>query len=387
MLLVFVALAPTLFWLLIFWAAEKPGHREKAGPMARCFLFGMISPVFVSLVYMLPSAIFQCGSLSELLKQAPLVIMAALILIVGPTEELMKYFATRLAIYKEPTFDESSDGIVFAASAALGFAFSEHLLYFFHTIPTMLSVNPPPPEILKLNIDPLLFCSVVRALSPPMHPLLAVFWGAALGRKLCIPGTSRYAVFFGLATASIMHGLLDSSILLASRFNWSLVIFLLLNIYLIVNAVRSYKQLASSQAPVPVSMPLAKKFQWRYALLALIITAITEGLGYLIFQSLGGDIAAFTKSGFDPGQIVPGLIWMAVSIIGLFLAGLITGILSPDRTVKEATLGILVASVICNLLEYPSQGFAEQLTSALFCLLIGSLGAYLGEALQPRKNI
>ena len=50
-------------------------------------------------------------------------------LVIGPCEEIAKFLAVRLFVYRNHEFDEPLDGIIYAAAAALGFASLENVLY------------------------------------------------------------------------------------------------------------------------------------------------------------------------------------------------------------------------------------------------------------------
>ena len=50
-------------------------------------------------------------------------------LVIGPREEIAKFLAVRLFVYRNKEFNEPLDGIIYAAAAALGFASLENMLY------------------------------------------------------------------------------------------------------------------------------------------------------------------------------------------------------------------------------------------------------------------
>ena len=128
---------------------------------------------------------------SGLSPEDPLAARAVgLVLIVGPVEELCKFAGVRFHIWPRSQFNEPMDGIVYAAAAAIGFAFAENLHFM---------VDQP---------------SVILARGPAgtlAHILFAGFWGSALGwAKVCgSPWRGRMLVTLGLVWGSLSHGLFD----------------------------------------------------------------------------------------------------------------------------------------------------------------------------------
>ncbi len=112
-------------------------------------------------------------------------------LVIGPCEEISKFLAVRLFIYKNREFNEPLDGIIYAAAAALGFASLENVLYVidWHTGHVQWGA-----------------LGVRSLLALPGHVIFAVTWGYALGRQKFDP---RYRVWPMVALAALLHGLYD----------------------------------------------------------------------------------------------------------------------------------------------------------------------------------
>ncbi len=112
--------------------------------------------------------------------------------LVGPLEEGAKFLVARLTVYRSRDFDEPIDGIVYAATVAIGFATVENLLF-----ATYLGAGE----------------QVARSLASPLtHSLFAAVWGfgiararfdarSAVGRLTWQGGT--------LVSAMALHGLYD----------------------------------------------------------------------------------------------------------------------------------------------------------------------------------
>lgn len=115
-----LALAPALFWFPFF--ARRDARPEPAGLLLRTFAWGALALV--------PSALLESS------------LGALAFLLAGPIEELAKYAAASSAA-RHRSFDEPSDGLVYAAAAALGFATLENLLYVLHGGPGSILVRGP----------------------------------------------------------------------------------------------------------------------------------------------------------------------------------------------------------------------------------------------------
>jgi protease PrsW len=112
-------------------------------------------------------------------------------LVVGPCEEISKFLAVRLFIFRHREFNEPLDGIIYAAAAALGFASLENVLYVidWHTGHVHWGT-----------------LGVRSLLALPGHVIFATTWGYALGRQKFDPS---YRVWPMVAAAALLHGLYD----------------------------------------------------------------------------------------------------------------------------------------------------------------------------------
>ncbi|MCU1278374.1 MAG: hypothetical protein JWM53_1920, partial [bacterium] len=112
-------------------------------------------------------------------------------LVIGPCEEISKFLAVRLFVYRNKEFNEPLDGIIYAAAAALGFASLENVLY-------VIDWHTGHVQWAALGIRSLL--------ALPGHVIFATTWGYALGRQKFDPS---YRVWPMVALAALLHGLYD----------------------------------------------------------------------------------------------------------------------------------------------------------------------------------
>lgn len=155
-----LGLAPAIFWLWYFYLKDRYAPEPRAW-IVRIFLLGMLSTIPIAIIegligVAIPSEVF-------------------LAVVVAPVvEEVGKFLVVYWFVFRRPVFDEPIDGIVYAVTAALGFAALENVVYLFAAYS----------ETLALPLE----LSVLRAvLSVPGHALMSSMWGYALGMSLVTP--------------------------------------------------------------------------------------------------------------------------------------------------------------------------------------------------------
>jgi protease PrsW len=113
--------------------------------------------------------------------------------VVGMIEEAMKFASVFLFVRSRKLLDEPIDGIMYACTAALGFAAIENVHYF--------AMGRVAPAIV-----------ISRALvSAPAHFLVASVWGFSLGRSV-VRKRPRWHLVLGLLLAAFFHGVFDASL-------------------------------------------------------------------------------------------------------------------------------------------------------------------------------
>jgi protease PrsW len=123
-----------------------------------------------------------------------------LIFVVGPIEELLKLLVVYLYAYRRKEFDEPLDGVIFSATAALGFAAIENAFYLARNDPGLVLLRGP--------------------LSNPGHALFSALWGLSLSRAKAAPNMLRERlpiVARGLILASLLHSLFDLLLVAAAE--------------------------------------------------------------------------------------------------------------------------------------------------------------------------
>lgn len=202
-LVVFVlALAPGLFWLWVVYRRDR-FRPEPRALVVRTFLWGMAAVVPVAVLEAAVLLLLVPDALGVLMSsRAPLATAVTFALVVGVVEEAGKFLVVRRTVYGSPYFDEPTDGLVYAAAAALGFASLENFVY-----------------LLSFGWQAIL---VRGAVSTVAHVIFAGLWGYPLARHRVL-GSSAFWVWLGLGAAIAAHGLFDFLILAEGGY-WPLVI-------------------------------------------------------------------------------------------------------------------------------------------------------------------
>jgi RsiW-degrading membrane proteinase PrsW (M82 family) len=189
---------PGVLWMWVVYRTDiyEPEPPEK---VLSTFLLGLtaIIPAFAlerlaAHAYPFLDAIEHLAMAATAQAHEALPVALGCFLVVGPIEELLKFAAVRLWIYRDPEFDEPLDGIIYASAAALGFASLENVFYvidFTHGLGVRWAA-----------------LGLRSFLALPGHVIFAAVWGYALGRKKFDP---TYPVWSRVALASLLHGVYD----------------------------------------------------------------------------------------------------------------------------------------------------------------------------------
>jgi len=112
-----LALVPAALWLVVFYVQDRLEPEPKAQVLT-VFVLGALLAQAVGVPVV--RDLFQ---VQAWLWRAPLVTqILGSILIVGFTQEFIKYAVVRYGIYRSPEFDERIDGVIYSAAAGLGLA-------------------------------------------------------------------------------------------------------------------------------------------------------------------------------------------------------------------------------------------------------------------------
>ncbi len=199
-----LSLLPCVLWLWYF-SSRSRYKRPAVRVLGITFLLGALATIPALALNLLGQslfiAIFGRTQLSHIL---------VLLFIVGPVEELLKLLVVYFYAYRRQEFDESLDGVIYSATAALGFAAIENVVYLAQNDPMLVLLRGP--------------------LSNPGHALFSAVWGLSLSKAKAAPnlaGERLPIIARGLLLASLLHALFDI-LLVAAAWSKNMIFFALL---------------------------------------------------------------------------------------------------------------------------------------------------------------
>lgn len=139
------------------------------------------------------------------------------------SEELFKYIALYLLIWKSPEFNEKFDGIVYATYISLGFAAVENILY-----------------VMEGGIG----TGIMRALTAiPAHAIFGVTMGFYFGLAKFYLKQRTELKWKALAFPILLHGIYD--FILFTGVAWLMIVFFGFVIYLYISGLKRIKELSN----------------------------------------------------------------------------------------------------------------------------------------------
>jgi len=111
-----LVLVPAFLWLIFFYQQDRLEPEPKVYVIS-VFVLGALLAQAIGIPLL--EVVFD---VRRWLSISPWVNLLGSILVVGFTQEFLKYAAVRYSIYRLPEFDERVDGVVYGTAAGLGYA-------------------------------------------------------------------------------------------------------------------------------------------------------------------------------------------------------------------------------------------------------------------------
>lgn len=141
--------------------------------------------------------------ISELVTSYQISASAIFFLWAAFVEEYVKYLAVKLAVLRNPNFDEPTDAMIYMISASLGFAAIENILVLFQAIPNGTGA--------ALQIWLLRFAGATL-----LHAVSSAILGYFLGLSWFYSHHSQKLIAIGLGAATFAHFTFNISLLAAN---------------------------------------------------------------------------------------------------------------------------------------------------------------------------
>jgi|694.fasta_scaffold02184_14 RsiW-degrading membrane proteinase PrsW (M82 family) len=221
LILIAITLGPALAICLYIFTRDDFRNEPRA-VLFFSFLFGGLT--------IIPAALIETWLMSYTEAQGSNLIIKAIeaFLIIGLTEEYVKFFVLRHYTSKKPSFDEPFDGIVYSVFISMGFAMFENILY---VMQGGLSI-----ALMRM------FTAI------PAHATFAVLMGHFYGLSK-MKRYPDYYKYFGLAAATLFHGAYDYFLMIS---NDTLIVLgafvsLIVGIRYAFRAIRIHKEIEKQQ--------------------------------------------------------------------------------------------------------------------------------------------
>lgn len=201
-LFLITVIAPIAFWFWFFiWQDRSEPEPKKL--LIKTFFLGVGITIFAIGVEALFFSVFFSHQYKDFLSTdiasgvAKFSFSTALIVfLAGFIEEILKYFAVWEFVYRKVEFNQVADGVFYAITLALGFSFTENILYFY--------------KLSSGSTNFFVISTLVRGIATVLLHITATgIIGYALGKMKFTAGHKKSIVVVGLALAMLLHGLFN----------------------------------------------------------------------------------------------------------------------------------------------------------------------------------
>jgi len=186
MILLFLSLAPVFIIAFYIYFRDKY-EKEPIGILIKSFLLGALTVIPVVIIELLLDNYWETKFSTSVPKIGTAAYSA--FVVAAFTEELFKFGAFLVLIWRNKNFNERFDGIVYAVFISLGFACVENVLYVFQSgLPT----------------------AILRAFTAvPAHALFGISMGYYFGLAKFIPEKKTYYIWLAILMPILLHGIYD----------------------------------------------------------------------------------------------------------------------------------------------------------------------------------
>ncbi len=222
--LIFLSLLPSALWLIFFLREDK--HPEPGNMILKVFFYGMMFTIPVILISLLFNFFLSQTNISEFAMKIIMIVFIA-----SFTEETAKYMAVKKSALYSSECDEPVDVMIYAITAALGFAALENILFLF-------------PLEIPFSYSVMASESFFRFISGTfLHALASALMGYFLAVSILNTKKRKFFVFVGLSLAIVLHALYNFSIMMSETKEHLLIIAPVILISLFITVFFCFKKL------------------------------------------------------------------------------------------------------------------------------------------------
>ncbi len=213
----FLGVTPAVLWLVYFYRRDR-FEPEPPRLILLTFVLGGICTIPAGMLNALAKTLTLGDVELDHGSAGRLAVLA--FAFVGPIEEGLKLLAVRWSVYRKDTFDEPIDGLIYAASSALGFAGIENIIY-----------------ILEHGHSVMIGRTILATLG---HVMFAAPWGLAMGLRRCVPGYGAWTIVGGYVVGALLHGIYDG-LIFQQRLETTAIFLLVAFPLMIVSMQRAFR--------------------------------------------------------------------------------------------------------------------------------------------------
>jgi RsiW-degrading membrane proteinase PrsW (M82 family) len=181
-------IAPAVFWVAYFFYKDR-FRPEPLRNLGCAYLLGFLAAFLCRQFYRLLPVLGIPEDPSAIMDSDRLQFFFYSLGVIGLIEEFFKFLPFLIILFFFKSFDEKTDGIIYAAMIALGFASYENMNYLVYLEG---------------------FALFGRAFASPLtHTVFASIWGYSLGRARIRNHSLVKAFVVGFPLAALAHGLFD----------------------------------------------------------------------------------------------------------------------------------------------------------------------------------
>lgn len=253
----FLSLIPAILWIVYFYNQDKY-EKEPFRLILWCFILGCLSVIPAIIVELILSRVITYH-----IAFSPWRLLVEM-LMVGLTEEICKYGAVRVGVYKNKEFNEPMDGIVYCVTCAIGFAFVENIGYMMRSQ-------------LESGTWGAVSLGIMRALFSMFgHASFGVLMGYFLGKAKFNPDKERVLIWKGVILAALLHTLYNFTLLI-NREGLGVLLVLPAFVYIWRSMNRVQMDHAEESSPFKPPGSAAPPPHWRWRAANIISAGIIIG--------------------------------------------------------------------------------------------------------------
>ncbi|MBQ7076929.1 MAG: PrsW family intramembrane metalloprotease [Lachnospiraceae bacterium] len=224
----YLAIIPSIVLFSLIWKMDK-AEKEPAWLLIKLFFCGMLTIISAMLIGTAGTNLTKL----VLNEESMLFILIDNFIMTALIEEGGKYFVLKKVTWKNPAFNYTFDGVVYAVMASLGFATLENILYVFEG---------------GVGV------AISRALlSVPGHVIDAIFMGSYYGAAKLVEARGDSAgckrnLKLALIVPTLLHGFYDFS--LSTPYDAFLYAFIVFEIVIVIVTIKKVKKLSKNDVAI-----------------------------------------------------------------------------------------------------------------------------------------